>query len=130
MHEWHSTGENLIDAITKIYHNKNHIFRDEIASIYLESVVGKNKDSSRKEEIFGKFVKLVMKHHKQERKVSFYAYKLCITPKYLSEVVKAKTKKTPVEWVNKNSTFPIPPFSVNILRGIPVFHRENIGVRI
>ncbi len=104
----------LINAITKIYNNKKHIFRDEIArniisslryeiaSIYLKSVVGKNKDSSRKEEIFGKFVKLVMKHNKQERKVSFYAYKLCITPKYLSEVVKSKTKKTPVEWINNS----------------------------
>ena len=44
--------------------------------------------------------KLIMNHNKQERKVAFYADKLCITPKYLSEVVKEKTKKTPIEWIN------------------------------
>jgi AraC-like DNA-binding protein len=102
----------LTNALTRTYENKNHIFREEIAknilsslryeiaSIYLESEMGKQDSSSRKEEIFSRFAKLVMKHNKQERKVAFYADKLCITPKYLSEVVKDKTKKTPIEWIN------------------------------
>lgn len=102
----------IVGAITKIYHNTNHMFREEIAknilsslryeiaSIYLESDMEKQDISSRREEIFSQFAKLVMKHNKQERKVAFYANKLCITPKYLSEVVKDKTRKTPIEWIN------------------------------
>lgn len=102
----------LIDAIKKIYNKKNHIFRDEIArnilsslryeiaSIYLESKTEKKNNSTRNDEIFSHFVKLVMKHNKKERKVSFYADKLCISPKYLSDIIKHRTKKTPLEWIN------------------------------
>lgn len=102
----------LTNAITRTYNNENHMFRDEIAknilsslryeiaAIYLTSKRDAQNNSSRKEEIFSQFSKLVIKHNKQERKVSFYANKLCITPKYLSEVVKDKTEKTPFEWIN------------------------------
>lgn len=102
----------LVNAITRTYNNEKHMFREEIAknilsslryeiaSIYLESEIEKQDNSSRQEEIFSRFAKLVMKHNRQERGVSFYADKLCITPKYLSEVVKDNTGKSPIEWIN------------------------------
>lgn len=43
--------------------------------------------NARHEEIFGRFMKLVEKNYTQERNIGFYADKLCITPKYLSQLV-------------------------------------------
>ncbi len=105
---------NLYSSIASIFHNVCHRFRDEIAkniistlryeiaAIYLESEMIESDNSSRHQEIFSKFVKLVLHYNKQERRVSFYADKLCISPKYLSEVVKDKTRKTPLEWINES----------------------------
>lgn len=42
---------------------------------------------SRKKQIFDQFTLLLRQHYTQERSISFYAEKLCITPKYLSQVI-------------------------------------------
>ena len=39
-------------------------------------------------------------HHKQERSVAFYAGKLCVTPKYLSLLVKNVSNRTAGEWID------------------------------
>lgn len=41
----------------------------------------------RQEEIFNRFIKLVQKNYATERGIAFYADKLCITPKYLSQLI-------------------------------------------
>lgn len=51
--------------------------------------------------IFTKFIRLVEKYYKKERKVSWYAGELGISPKYLSETVKRTSKRTPNEWIDK-----------------------------
>lgn len=56
---------------------------------------------TRPEAIFTQFIKLVEENFRQERRVSWYAEKLCITPKYLSENVKQISKRTPNEWIDK-----------------------------
>lgn len=40
-------------------------------------------------EIFGKLVSLIGQHFQKERKVTFYADKLCLSPKYLTALVKS-----------------------------------------
>jgi len=40
-------------------------------------------------------------HYKEERSVSFYADKLCISSKYLSSLVKEVSDKNPVEWITQ-----------------------------
>ena len=42
---------------------------------------------SRKKQIFDQFIALLRRHCTAERRIGFYADKLCITPKYLSQVV-------------------------------------------
>ena len=42
---------------------------------------------------------MLERHFRHERRVSWYAEQLCITPKYLSEVVKQVSKRTPNEWI-------------------------------
>ena len=43
--------------------------------------------TARQEEIFKRFIKLVEKNYVSERNIGFYADKLCITPKYLSQLI-------------------------------------------
>jgi len=43
--------------------------------------------SGRKGELYTKFIELVREHYKRERTINFYADRLCITPKYLSQIV-------------------------------------------
>lgn len=40
-------------------------------------------------------------YHGQERAIQFYADKMCLTPKYLSSMIKAYSGKGPLEWINE-----------------------------
>ena len=60
------------------------------------------KQSTRKDVIFESFYKLVQLHHKEHRNVSFYADKLCLTPKYFSTLIKEATGKTTRDWINES----------------------------
>lgn len=46
------------------------------------------------------FLKLVHIHYQKERAVAFYADKLCISPKYLSLLVKETTGKSAAKWID------------------------------
>lgn len=48
-----------------------------------------------------RFLKKVALHHKEERKLKFYADALYITPKYLSTTIKETTGKTAAQWINE-----------------------------
>ena len=60
-----------------------------------------NVPSTRHKRVFENFVELVEKHHNKERSVSFYADKLCITPKYLSQIVKTVSGFSAPELISK-----------------------------
>ncbi len=49
---------------------------------------GHTAGSSRKEELFKQFITLVHAHGASQRDVGFYATRLCITPRYLSVIVR------------------------------------------
>lgn len=51
--------------------------------------------------LFDKFIQLLSANFKKERNVSWYSNKLCITPKYLSEVVKTVSGKTAGQWITE-----------------------------
>lgn len=54
---------------------------------YAKKEINSDKHESSQHQIFKKFLELVAEHHQKERTVTFYANKLCITPKYLSQLV-------------------------------------------
>ena len=56
--------------------------------------------SSRAEDIFGKFVRLLSEHHLRERTVSFYAEKLCLSPKYFSKLIKSASGRSAPDWID------------------------------
>lgn len=59
---------------------------------------------SSSELIFTRFIKLLENNFKQERRVSWYAQQLCITPKYLSETIKNVSHRSPNEWIDSYVT--------------------------
>lgn len=49
-----------------------------------------------------RFMELVQEHYREERLIGFYADKLCITPKYLSKLVKDNTGRSAGEWIENH----------------------------
>ena len=58
------------------------------------------KTKKRADAIFAQFIRLLEENYRHERRVSWYAQQLCITPKYLSEIVKQVSKRTTNEWID------------------------------
>lgn len=65
-----------------------------LCSIFSASFETTGKEEKRKIEIFESLVKLIDENFMRERSVAFYADQLCITPKYLSVIVKSVCGKT------------------------------------
>ena len=57
--------------------------------------------STRSKIIFDQFIKLVSEYYTQYRNVGFYADKLCLTPKYLSKLIKNATGRSAPEWIDQ-----------------------------
>lgn len=51
-------------------------------------------------EYFRQFTELLGEHYKHERSVGFYARQLCITPKYLTTLIKRISGKSVSEWID------------------------------
>jgi len=73
----------------------------EISALYQKRYAKSDRQLTRDEEIFRKLIRLIILHYKEERTVAFYARELCLTPKYLSSVVKKTTNRTVTEWINE-----------------------------
>ena len=107
-----SVLDTLFTLIRKRAEAKEHLFHKEaIQSLLyhlffeLKNIIFKKNDIvpfelSRKEELFQQFLKLMFKHSREEHSVSFYAGKMCITPQYLSAVLKELTGKTTNNWID------------------------------
>lgn len=59
-----------------------------------------NAARSRANEYFTQFTRLLSEHYKQERSVGFYARQLCITPKYLTTLIKRISGRSVSEWID------------------------------
>ena len=104
--------------ISKKINDQEHHFRNELAMALLKSMIYDLGNEiyhqlldmpkfNRAEVIFNDFMALVKKHFKEERRVGWYAEQLCITPKYLSEMVKQVSHRTPNDWIDHYVTLEI-----------------------
>ena len=59
------------------------------------------KGQTRADTLFSKFIGILEKNYREERRVSWYAAQLDISPKYLAEVVKQVSKRTPNDWIDQ-----------------------------
>lgn len=92
---------------------KDFRFKEEIAKNYLNimrfNILNEyvkhseneitEKQTTRKEEIFHNFIECVKKNYMNDRSVTFYADKLCVSPKYLSTLIKEVSGRFATEWI-------------------------------
>lgn len=52
--------------------------------------------------IVANFLELVQQHYREERLIQYYAGRLCITPKYLSKLVKDHTGRAATDWIEQH----------------------------
>ena len=57
------------------------------------------KVESRQEKLFEDFLELVQTHYRAHRNMCFYAEKLCLTPKYLSQVIWEVSDRHAPDWI-------------------------------
>lgn len=109
--------QHIIKALShEISDSEGQPFHDEIIRSYVDlfiyklcSIISKDlKNSpavessvkSRNEEYFHKFMHVLANNYKSERSVGFYASQLCITPKYLTTLIKKVSGKSAAEWID------------------------------
>lgn len=56
--------------------------------------------SARVNQVFERFLALVTEYHNEQRGVAFYADKLCLTPKYLSKLVRMSSGRSAPDWID------------------------------
>lgn len=108
--------ERYLDLLENISDNDHLAHRDQIVSGLVSSMffrisdmyeqstqVANDKERSvrnRREEYFAKFITLLSNNFKRERTVGFYAEQMCVTPKYLSLLIKEFSGKSAAEWID------------------------------
>lgn len=75
-------------------------FLYDAGNIFWKVFNTEDKRNSRGEEIFMSFIALVEKNFRHERRVGWYAREMNITPKYLSEIVRQISRRTPSDWID------------------------------
>lgn len=98
--------------ISAPFTNKREIIGSLLTSLtYLSTDVWKQKiDEARRKtdsqhnarlnQIFERFIALVNEYHCSERGMAFYADKLCLTPKYLSKLIKQASGRSAPDWID------------------------------
>ena len=108
--------ERYLDLLENISDNDNLAHRDQIVSGLVSSMFFRISDMYeqstqvandielseriRREEYFAKFITLLSNNFKRERTVGFYAEQMCVTPKYLSLLIKEFSGKSAAEWID------------------------------
>lgn len=93
-----SEGNNLFRNFTIQYLIQATFY--EICQLLLKHINIKKSNPSHKEEIFKNFLNLVELHHYKERDITFYAEQLCLTPKYLSTMIRDVSGQLAGEWID------------------------------
>ena len=63
----------------------------------------RQQTATRKDKIFHQFLRLVNQYGLRERKIEFYADKLCVTPNHLGAVIKKASGLTVMQWLNRHA---------------------------
>ncbi len=63
-------------------------------------IIPSSKKKTKQELLVEEFLTYAKANFKKQRSIDFYADKLCLTPKYLSKVIKETSGKSATEWIN------------------------------
>lgn len=94
--------ENLVNEKDNIYRLEavKHMAQTLFYGFALSRTKSTPKKLSRKDSIAEQFTSLVKENYRTERSVAKYADMMCLTPKYLSQVVKDATGKAALDWID------------------------------
>lgn len=89
----------LVDhpSYNEILRSLIYVFTAEISAIYTNHPM--KTSATHREELTENFFRLLHESFSKHRDVSFYADRLCITPKYLAKVIQQVTSYTPAYWI-------------------------------
>lgn len=73
----------------------------EIFHIYQHGKPLAMSAQTRQESMFREFLFLVSQHYVREREIGYYADQICVTPKYLSSVVRTVSGNSAAWWINQ-----------------------------
>ena len=85
--------EALQNALVGLFIELANIFRHKMGELPTLTL-------TRKEELFEQFLRLLFEHCKEQHVVTFYAERLCITPQYLSLILKEQSGKSANKWID------------------------------
>lgn len=99
---------------TKLQHRERRFTKQTIAclicallyELFAEVDIDTNIEATEappllRDKLFKDFILLISNSEVIERRLQYYADKLCVTPKYLSSVCKSVSGKTGVQWINE-----------------------------
>lgn len=87
--------ESISSLVTSMFYLVSYRWTNTLENSRVQS----DTTSPRVKIIFQQFITLVKEHHCQERSMAFYADKLCLTPKYLSKLIKQASGRSAPEWI-------------------------------
>lgn len=91
----HLFHKEIISAAIKLFFlDMGNFFLGKKENVYTPSL-------TRKEELFADFLALLSKHCATQHEVSYYANELCITPQYLSLVLKEQSGRSASQWIQE-----------------------------
>ena len=111
-----------LERLQRNIHREDHTFRDDLVQNELKNLslefrhivmfrhgkdgkdTKKQKANSREQVVF-RFFQLLIEHSRTERDVNFYAGSLCVTPVYLSRLIKRTIGKPAIKVIHEMAVF-------------------------
>ena len=115
----HKVGAEDFDLICNLYNTLWHVVKSTTAgretilslisaitwhfnAIFSQNGVTSKAHANNTQNLFDRFIALVNHHSKEQRQLSFYADKLCITQRYLSTAVRLASGVTAKCWIDRS----------------------------
>jgi AraC-like DNA-binding protein len=98
---------NTLQLIVDSEHPKRHETLANLLDILLYALTryrgeeNLEKEESRTTHIFHSFYDLLIKNYHCQHKIDWYAQQLCLTPKYLSAIIRQITNKSAAKWIDE-----------------------------
>lgn len=110
----HDDARRLEDKMHEIigYLHSDHIYKNKILqmlyAVFLLDMqhaqaraISQRQVPQRVEEIFIGFIRLLPQHFAEHHDIAFYASRLCISPRYLSQIVRDISGRTVIDYINQ-----------------------------
>ena len=95
-----SDKENKKEMLGSLLTSFIYMVMDVCTRALNEARKAQTPSSARMTQLFERFIALVTEYHNTERGMAFYADKLCLTPKYLSKLVKQASGRSAPAWID------------------------------